>query len=257
MTTRDFNNKERSLIDQAHSVFPKVFLNPEVAICSIRLKNGKYSYVSSFDMANIEAKFRDTDFSQLFFPKENEENFYYPSKYKPLPWWDIKKELPSLFFSDVTPYGFFYYLPAYILDSINSLAENRNQFMTPLFPLSSGKIGIPYDSCWKEIYSIPIQYRDPLNKRNLIDISRNSYKWFLIFISLFNEDQKRFISSYIDYAMGIGLENLERQWRENVVLYKKEVADEKRLKVLLRDRKEYFEMSLQTGRALQRIWSFK
>ena len=220
-----YNREEQDFIERIHAVFPKVELDPEVAIGALATyKNGTYFHMEG--MCCLEPWDVEFFFRGIFIHDEYSEiwkrmpNVFYPSRFQPLPWWEIR-------FEDVmkhrgvlesrlwwSPYGMVYYIPFLMLAAIHDMRLDRlgltweeqescyndsdiQSYLTPPESLA-GK------DCWAEAAKLDVGYKDPLHKDGLY--SMDDGLQFLIFISFINEDQKRVISEFARYYTRIFIE---------------------------------------------------
>lgn len=216
MNQLTYNQEESKFIDQVHLAFPKVELDPNVAIGQVNHDGSKYTYHST-EAETFEAFFRGISHRALIALGIQGNNFFYPAKHKPLPWWQVPLDEMHLhfWFDDIfrmSPYGKYYYLPYFMLVQIHRLnvircGQEKNSW-TMADDLWHSLI-VPdkvIGNCWDEINSLPLEYRDLLNKKDIFKMMEKEGQEYIVFLSFFNEAQKRVVSKLIRYGVNISFE---------------------------------------------------
>ena len=260
--TPNYNKVELSMIEEVYAAFPRVDLNTEVAICVILVKNGKFSFESKADGASIESFFRGVDHLAMISSDSKNQKHFFPSNYKPKCWWNVNKaELNKKAYSPIpwmTPYGYYYYFPLFLLDAIDRIAEKRSEFLGTGLHLAVCKDKKKCNQCWEDIKTVPKDCLNPLNKKDLDKISRDNYLWFLIFLSQFTDEQKIVISNFADYVLEIGVPNIERGKQLAIEQHSLEKSKNRHLKTrALKNSLRMYNYYLNKSRAMKEIWSFK
>ena len=210
-----YNDEEQRLIDGVHSVFPKVELDPEVAIGALDT-NGENFYTNTMGCLepwDMEAFFRGIDRNKLESLWKSDGSVW-PAQHKPIPWWKIRfediRELRGCMdgMAWMSPYGKHYYLPFFILATLHDLSLNRQKLNTDfnecfvhldLFDCLIPPYELKGRDCWEEVKHIGPIYKDPRFKTNLYGMEKSLR--FLIFISFLNEEQIRLISKFMKFAL--------------------------------------------------------
>ena len=237
----EFNKKELALIEKINDVFPKVELDPNVAIgiCwtpgekgiemlnklfaaqgkEKRLEvptNQRFSY-SSYER-KLEAFFRDVSCFTLTRLQEEDDSVFFPARYNPVPWWKVNMEtfrhVMDFVFYGLSPYGLYYYLPAFMLATLHDLNLQRRKM-----DLTQRLIGIGLlnelairgrgihkktgNDFWKEAGEVESRYRDPLFK-GLSDLRTcENPSLDIVFLSLLSEEQKKLLAQFVMYTVDI------------------------------------------------------
>jgi len=209
-----YNDEEKKLIEAVHAVFPKVELDPEVAIGALDT-GGEVFYRKTMgwlEPLEFEAFFRGIYEGELIRLWESDNTVFWPSKFKPIPWWEVKfediRELRGIIDGMVwmSPYGRHYYLPFFILAAIQDMSLNRQHLVTDynecfiendLLVCLTPPVELAGKDCWAEAMKIDPVYKNPQFKQFLYTM-RQSLR-FLIFISFFNEGQKKLISEFVEF----------------------------------------------------------
>ena len=232
MKPMQYNEEEKNLIDRVHAVFPKVELDPEVAIGQIAFDEPKGIYFyGSCEAQDFEGLFRGVSFEEIVFLGEKDNSFFWPSKFKPLPWWEVplnamdnRADFEDLF--RMNPYAKFYYLPWLMQVQIHCIALFRaakerlagsavadgnllNSLVVP---------GTVVDECWEAIHSLPQEFRNPMNRFEHCHLDDRDE--FLVFLSFFDEAQKIAVSQFVHYCLNYPL----------IFQYEREYANENEMK---------------------------
>lgn len=207
-----YNNEERKLIEAVHSAFEKVELDPNVAIGQVGFTTPGHYHYSSFEAEQFEAFFRGISWKKIKALWKQDNSFFYPARYKPIPWWQVPLDgmVGKFLFDDIfrmNPYGKYYYLPYFMLVQIRELNAIRCGLEQNFGDDLWHSLIVPkrvVDDCWAKIDSLSPEDRDPLNKFDRYVL--NNDEEFLVFLSFFNEDQKRVVSNLIRYGVNISFQ---------------------------------------------------
>jgi len=236
-----FNKEELALIEKIQDVFPKVELDPNVAIglCwtqgekSIEMLNKlfaakgekkrlgvpvnqRFSY-SGYER-KLEAFFRDVSCFTLARLQEEDDSVYFPARYNPVPWWEVNMEISrhvmGYLFYGLSPYGLYYYLPSFMLATLHDLNLQRRKMDLTQRLIGIGLLnklaitgrGIQKKTgkdFWKEAGEVESRYRDPLFK-DLSDLrTHENPSLEIIFLSLLSEEQKQLLAQFVMYTVDI------------------------------------------------------
>lgn len=214
-----YNDEEQSLIDAVHSVFPKVELDPEVAIGRLD-GDGEYYFadgMGTLEPWDMEAFFRGIDSEELRRLWRSDNKVFWPAQYKPIPWWEVKfKEICEMRGSIdhmvwMSPYGTSYYLPFFMLATIYDMSIIRQQLGSEMeecfysephvLKCLTPPVELEGKDCWYELLKVDYSYKDSRYKIHLYRMG--DALRFLIFISSFKEDQKKLISEIVEYLLKI------------------------------------------------------
>ena len=209
-----YNDEEKSLIEAVHAVFPKVELDPHVAIGALDTGDEVFyrKTMGWLEPLEFEAFFRGVSEGELIRLWEVDNTVFWPSQFKPIPWWEMKfKEMSEQRGSIdqmvwMSPYGQSYYFPFFILATIHDLSLNRQHLVSKynecftehdLLLCLTPPAELDGKNCWAEAIKIDPVYKNPQFKEFLYTMEK-SLK-FLIFISFFNKEQKEFISEFLEF----------------------------------------------------------
>ena len=229
MNSLTYNREEQDFIERIHAVFPKVELDPEVAIGALQSDNETF-ILGSCEPLVMEFFFREKyDWERLFsefMPAWKKDlTIFYPAQFKPLPWWEVKfgdiRERRGMMDGMVwmSSYGKHYYFPFFILASLHDLSLNRQKLATDFnecfvhgdfLRCLTPDLELKGKDCWEEANKIDPGYKDPRFKNNLYGLIGPTA--FLIFISFFNEEQKRLISEFAHYYIHMQLTQNFKDW---------------------------------------------
>jgi len=229
MSQLNYNDEEKSLIEAVHAAFPKVELDTNVAIGQVNYDGSRYTY-HSVEAEQFEAFFRGVFWPEFIALGEQDSSFFYPAKHQPIPWWQVQLDemLGGLNFDDIfrmTPYGKYYYLPYFLLLQIHRLNVLRCGQEKNSWGMADDlwhSLIVPekvISDCWAEIDSLSPEYRDSLNKKDIFKMMEKEGQEFTVFLSFFNEAQKRVVSNLIRYGSNISFE----------LVYERDFADEKEM----------------------------
>lgn len=213
MKDLNYNQKEKSLIEQVHLVFPKVELDPEVAIGALQCDGEVFINNGVPEPLAMEGFFRGVYEGEFIRAWEIDNTVFWPSQTKPIPWWEVKFEnfdfrgtMDNMAW--MSPYGVFYYFPFFMLVGIHDssvdrqkLDWNKHLLEDDVLKCLTPPIELEEKDCWAEAMKIDPLHKNPLNKKDLYGMEE-SLK-FLIFISPFNQDQKNLISEFVRYLLEI------------------------------------------------------